>query len=186
MANDQVFDIDNLPDDVEVYTQKPEEFKPLDTGEIYQVYVDKVELKLNNFYKPEEEDPKKRGNKYQLNIEMTVLNDGEYLGRKIWDNTSLSLKPDGKKGPSKLFKIVSRCLGTEMDWDECAAFAPDAKTLLRNLNEVCVGKQLRVSIENKQSSTGKIHSRPVVYSMIRKEMPLPNYDDAPHPAETAK
>lgn len=175
MGNDRTYDVNNLPDDAEIYTGQQKEFAPIDSGEIYQVLVEKIELKDNMFYKPEEEDPAKRGQKYTLSIQLMILNEGEFQGRKLWDNASLALKPTTKQGkPTKLFKIVTKAMKTEFDWDMCAAFATDIKTLYKNLQENVVGEQVRVSIESiTHPETHKVRTKVVSYNEIKAELPIP-------------
>lgn len=173
MTDDKTYTLENLPADAEVFVSQPKEFEPLDPAETYQVQINKIELKDNPFYKPNEEDPSKKGVKYQLSFEFVVLDlDEKAFGRRIWDTTSLAFKPETKKGPTKLYKIVMAALKQNMNWDECAAFAPTTLMFMQNLQEQVLGKQIRVAIENRTNpDTKKTRSKVVTYSPIKKELP---------------
>jgi hypothetical protein len=172
MADEKTYDLDSIPEDAEMFINQPKEFEPLDPGEIYQVQVNKIELRDNMFYRPNEEDASKRGVKYNLSFEFVILDlEEKVFGRRIWDTTSLAFKPETKRGPTKLYKIVMAALKKNMDWDECAEFASSTRTFLENLQKEVMGKQLRVGIENKTNpDTKKTRSKVVTYSPIKKEM----------------
>lgn len=175
MSEDKVFTADNLPDDVdqEVSTTPAKVYDPIDPSETYTVQVIKVELRTNPFYKPDAENPQDKGSKYNLNFEFAILDDGEFYGRRIWDSTSLALKPTTKKGePTKLYKIVAAAIKLNMSWDDCSAFAPDAKGLLKHLDSDVVGKQFKVAIENVTNpDTNKVKTKIRMYSQAKKELP---------------
>lgn len=180
MAEDITYDLDNLPEDAEVFVGQTKEFTPIDPSEIYQVEVTKTELRQNPFYKPDEADPKKRGSKYQFNFEFVIISDGEFYGRRLWDNATPSFKPAGARDATKLYKIVSKILKKEMDLEECFEYAPDMKTFISNLQKDVIGKQLRVAIENATNpKTGKIRTKVSTYNPTK--VTLPRFD-----AEKAK
>lgn len=155
-VQEKVFDINNLPADAEVSTGQGGTYATIDDSQIYQVEVSKIDFRQNPFYiaPPEnatQEQIFQAGNKYQFNFTFTILDEGEFRGRKLWSTTSLALKPTTKGGkgePTILFKIVTKVMNTLFNWDDCASFAPDTKTLFENLNSNVLGKQLKVSIEN--------------------------------------
>lgn len=161
---------DTVPDDAQISSKQQSEFTPLDDGETYQVEVGKLELRDNPFYKAGAEDAKP-SQKYRFNFEYIVLNEGENYGRLLWDSTSLSFKPDSQKGPTKLYKIVTKAMKTEMDWMTSASFAPSVKTFMQNCMEQVIGKQLRVTIENtKNPETGKVRTKIISYSESKKDL----------------
>lgn len=170
----KAFDVDNLPDDVEVYS-KEQEFTPIDPSQMYHVEIEKVEIRLNPFYRPDAKKKADQGSKYQVNFEYTILDEGEFRERKIWDATSLAFKPTGKKGPSKLYKIVMAALGVAWNWDEVAEFAPDPRTFYQNLRDYVIGTQIKVAVENTVSKTsGKPRTKVMVYYMTDKALPPVN------------
>lgn len=191
----EVFGIDNMPNDVDefLFTGKSKEFIPLE-DDTYQVEIKSIELQANKFWKAPTEEERKEGkgfDKYNFSITFIVLEEGEYRGRRIWDNAGLSFKPTTKRGvggPTKLYKIISKAMGMDFDWDEVSAFAPDTRTLYQNILREVVGKQIRVTIENsKNVETGKIKTKVVSYAQAKKQ--LPSYDpdenkqeQPPHPA----
>lgn len=119
----------------------------------------------------------KQGSKYQFSFEFAILDDGEFYGRRLWDNTGTAFKPDSKKGATKLYRLVTTALQTDMDWDACAKFNPDPQTFVRNLQSEVVGKQLKVGIENSVSKTnGKTYSKIRIYNRVKKL--LPKFDQA--------
>lgn len=171
-AQDKTFDVDSVPEDATVDTAQAKEYAPLEE-DTYQVEVAEVVLKENPFYKPE--DTENFQSKYQFGFTFIILDEGEFRGRRIWDNTGLSLKPTtkrGKGGATKLYKIVTRAMKTEFDWDMCASFAPDTKTLYKNLKENVEGHQLKVTIQNNTNpDSGKTRSKVVSYMNSKKDMP---------------
>lgn len=184
MTDDTVFTTENIPDDAEFFNKKPE-FKPIDPAEIYQVQIVKIELKTNSFYREKETDPSKQGSKYQFSFEFAILNDGEFRGRRLWDNTGLAFKPESKKGPTKLFKIVVAALNKVMTWDDVSVFAPDLKTFYQNLLKDILNKQVRVGVENVMSpETNKIKTKIRVYNPVKEELPPIENVQSDAPANT--
>jgi len=163
MADPKIYSYDNLPEDAVVATGKAN-YAPINEAQIYQVELNKVELRDNTY--PGATD------KYQLVFEFAIVDEGEFYGRRLWKNAALSLKPTGKKGPTFLYKIVTKILRTELSWDDCASYAPDGniKALMANLIELC-GKQLRVSIENTKKDDGSIKSSIKTFYEAEKDLP---------------
>lgn len=162
------FDLDSLPKDFSVNTGQTTTFEPLKAG-MYQVEVYNVEIKESPFYKPDAE-PAKRGNKYQVSTTFVVLKEGENYGRRFWDNASPSIKPEGKRGATKLYKMVTAILDTAMTWDACASFAPDNQKFGENLTAL-IGKQVSVAVEIAVSEAGKARNKIVSYFPVETEMP---------------
>lgn len=166
------YTLDDLPQDAVVNTGQAKEYAPIDPFEMYQVEITKVELRDNPYYRPDAEKPEERGSKYQISFEFTILNEGEFAGRKLWRKTSLSLMPMTRKGePSILYKIVAAALNRSMDWDECSAYATDIKYLMNNLNDMVVGKQVKVAIENVTNpETKKVKSNIKAFYPVKEAM----------------
>lgn len=166
------YTLDDLPQDAVVNTGQAKEYAPIDPSEMYQVEISKVELRDNPYYRPDAENPEERGSKYQISFEFTILNEGEFTGRKLWRKTSLSLMPMTRKGePSILYKIVTSALNRSMDWDECSAYATDIKYLMHNLNDMVVGKQVKVAIENVTNpETKKVKSNIKAFYPVKEAM----------------
>lgn len=177
-TTDKVFDVNNLPADFNVSSTQTADFEPIDPGEIYTVEVRKAELRENKFFKPEETDRSKRGEKYQFNFELAILNDGDYYGRRLWVSTGTSFKPEGKKGPTKLYKMVTSAMGVDMGWDEVNSFNPDPATFVSNLQKEVVGHQLKVAIENSVKTDGKTVSKVTSFNKVKKGKELPKFDQA--------
>ena len=172
MEKRKIFNADNLPDDFNVSSTQVKEFTPIDPTETYTVEVIKAEVRSNPYYRPDEKDIAKQGQKYQFSFEFAILDDGEYYGRRLWDTTGTAFKPDSKKGATKLYRIVMAAMQTSMNWDDCASFNPDTATFVKNLQTEVVGKQLKVGIENIVSKTnGKTYSKIRVYNPIKKALP---------------
>lgn len=178
----EVYGLDNMPADVDEFlsTGRAKEFTPLE-DETYQVEIKEMKLQANKFWKPPTEEERKEGkgfDKYNFSITFIILDEGEFRGRRVWDNAGLSLKPTTKRGsgpPTKLYKIISKALQLELDWDEVNSFAPDTKTLYTNILNEVVGKQIRVTIESmKNVETGKTRVKVVSYSAAKKV--LASYD----------
>ena len=73
--------------------------------------------------------------------------------------------------PSILYKIVAAALAREMDWNECDAFAGDAKELMQNLTDTVVGKQVKVAIENVTNpETKKVRSNIKAFYPVKLEV----------------
>lgn len=177
---EKVFDINNLPSDAVVSTGQSGNYAPIDDSQIYQVEVSKIELRQNPFWHevPEnasDEEKFQAGNKYQFNFTFTILDEGEFRGRKLWATTSLALKPTTKGGkgePTILFKIVTKVMNTLFNWDDCQSFAPDLKTLFQNLLDNVLNKQLKVSVENTLNpDTKKTKTKIKTFYTIKDEMP---------------
>lgn len=167
---DRVISGDDLPD-ATVDTGKSKEYAPIDPDETYQVEVLKCEVKEvpEKFLREDEVGPK-----YSLSFTYAIIDEGGFYGRRIWDNTSLSLKPTTKNGKgeaTKLYKIISTVMGVKFDWDQCASFAPNLKVLYKNIEKEVVGKQMRVDIENVEDPTGKIKTKVKTYKSAKKMLP---------------
>ena len=167
MAEGKTYTLDNLPD-VPVYTGKATEYDPIYDGEIYQAELLKVELrdKLAIYVDPAHGE----NGKYNISFEFAILNDGEFYGRRLWSTASLSLKPEGKIGPTVLYKIVTKMLKSELTWDDCASYAPTIKILMGNLEEL-VGRQIKLAIENVKKDDGKIKSTIKTFSEVKTDLP---------------
>ena len=179
------YDASNIPDDAEFYN-KPTVYKTLPDDKLYQVQILKAELRDNPFWV---EKPDKEANpqtKYQFSFELVVLNEGEFYGRRIWVTTAPAFKPEGRKGASKLFRIVTLAMQVHFDWDDCSSFAPDLKTFIRNLSEQVIGKQLIVGIEN-TTKNDKVYTNVTSFAAVEKELPkFTPREEPPHPADMAE
>lgn len=168
----KTYDLESIPDDAVTNSGRQVDFTPLDPVQFYQVEVVKAELRDNPYYNERETDPAKKGSKYQIAFEFAILNDGEFYGRRLWKNTSLAFMPTTKRGePSILYKIINSALDMKLDWDGCASFAPDTKTLMKNIAEQVLGSQLIVSIENVENpDSKKISSKISSYNPAKKKL----------------
>lgn len=174
--NQNNFSLENFPEDAIALTGQTKVYSPIDAGEIYQVQLTNVTFKQNPYWKPADLTKGEKENilsKYQLSFEFSIINEGPFYGRKLWDNAYLSLKPTtkgGKGGPTKLYKILSKALKMNMDGQACTDFSPDAKTLFANVLKHAKDKQLRVSIENTEKD-GKVRSKIVAYNEAKDSLP---------------
>lgn len=168
---DKIFSLDNLPADIN-YQPEGKVYLPL-PDDTYQVLIEKVTLKENPFYREPTDEDWKNGtvqNKYQFNFQYQILDEGEYQARKVWDTTGIYIKPStkqGKGGPTKLYMLVTKIMGTDMNWDDCRAFAPDIKTLYKNLLEVCENKQIRLTTSTIKKENGKYKTKVVSYMSLK-------------------
>lgn len=195
----EAYDLDSMPDDVDDFlsTGKSKEFAPLE-DDTYQVQITEAKLQQNKFWKSPTEEERKQGkgfDKYVFSFTFVILTEGEFRGRRIWDNAGLSFKPTtkrGQAGPTKLYKIISKAMKIEFDWDEVTAFAPDSRTLYRNILQEVVGRQIRVTVENtKNVETGKTKTKVVSYSSAKTDLMPYSPDEKggeqpPHPAESSR
>lgn len=180
MAEQNEYTSTNVPDDAQVFVggkKEQTEFAPIDDTEVYQVLIEKVTLRDNMFYKPDADTPQKMGQKYVLSFQFVILNEGEFISRKLWDTASLSLAPVTRRGsgaPTKLFSIVTKAMKVNFDWKECESFAPSAKALLENVEKEVVGRQLKVAIENVTNPvTKKTRSKIINYMPVKKDLEVP-------------
>lgn len=181
------YDLESIPDDAVVNSGGQKEFTPLDPLKYYQVEVVKAELRDNPYYNPKETDPAKKGSKYQIGFEFAILNDEDFYGRRLWKNTSLAFMPNTRRGePSILYKIINSALDMKLDWDGCASFAPDTKTLMENIEKDVIGSQLIVGIENYENTKGKVRSKIISYNPIKKALPGFNQEKSSEKAEEIK
>jgi hypothetical protein len=158
------YDLDSLPEDLEVNASQSVEYAPIDPSEMYQVEIVKIEAR---------ETPstwKDTTDKYRLSFEFAILNDGENYGRRLWSNAALAMKPARDKyEATTLYKIVTAALNSPFDWDACASFAAN---LSENLKETILGKQIKVAIENVVNpETGKTKSKIKTYYPIKTKLP---------------
>lgn len=171
------FDLDNFPEDAVAVSGATKVYEPIDPSEMYQVEASKVSLKQNPYWKPADPAKGEKDNmlsKYQISFEFTILDEGKFYGRRIWDNAYLSLKPVAKGGaPTKLYKIVSKAMKTTLDQQQCIDLSPTAKDLFANVLKNVQGKQLRVSIEN-VTKNDKTRTKIVAYNEAKQT--LPPYD----------
>lgn len=159
-----VFDLDNLPADFQA-SGGQSSYAPL-PADVYQVQIMNIEIKENIFYKPE--DPKSNPlNKYSTQVTLVIIDDGEFYGRRLWDNFAPVIKPTTKKGPTKAYKFVTTVLGTSMDWDSCASFASNFG---KNMKEF-LGRQLRVSVETVAKQDGTPKNKIASYMEAKKQLP---------------
>lgn len=167
---DRVYDLDNLPEDFTVDSSQ-QTFEPLKPG-AYQVEVSEVVLKDNIFYKPlnDQGKPSNPATKYTIAVTMIVLDEGDDYGRRVWDNFSPIVKPTGKKGASKAYKFITSVLQTELNWDECAGFAPTPVKFFENMKSL-EKKQVSVMLEVSTSETGVKRSKVVSYFPTKKALP---------------
>lgn len=171
-SEEKGYGIGNWPDDVLIFTQPPIVYEPIDPSETYTVEVTKADLIDNRYYKPDEKDPIKRGNKYQISFEFRVLDEGRFYGRKLWDYANLVFKPNGKKGASKLYKIITNVMKVDFDWEGCASFAPNIDKFMQNITKEVLNKQVKVAIENiTNPENQKVRSKITTYNRIKKELP---------------
>jgi hypothetical protein len=171
----KIYNADNLPTDAEIWTGADKEFDPIDPTEMYTVEVTKAQLIDNKFYKPDEEDPTKKGSKYQFSFEYVIIDKGEFYGRRLWDYSGLAFKPNGKRGATKLYKIIMAAIKKDINLEECQDFAPDLQTFVTNLEELVVGQQIKVGIENTTNpDTGKIRTKISTYNKTKKTLPKYN------------
>lgn len=160
------YGIDDFPTDLDFQapTEKPD-FAPL-PEDTYQAVIKKIEIRDNFYYKS---DPEKNS-KYQLNYKLEILDDGQ-KGRLVWDTTGFYMAPEIQKGgPSKLYKIVSKVMDMDFSWDDCHSFAPDAKTLYKNLLENVQGHQVMITTENYKNKKGNLKTKIVSYRHPKAEL----------------
>lgn len=172
---DKTFDLDNIPEDATVSTSQAKQFDPIE-DDSYQVQITDAVLKQNMFWKEPTEQERKEGkgfDKYVFAFTFVILTDGEVRGRRLWENAGLSLKPTTKKGqPTKLYKIVTKAIKSDLDWDGCASFAPDTRTLYQNILNEVVGRQIRVTTETtKNPDTGKFKTKVVSFAVAKRDLP---------------
>jgi len=168
------YTLDNLPEDVELFTKQTTQYDPIDPSETYTVQIMKAELVDNRYYKPDETDPMLRGQKYQLSLEYRILDEGEFYGRKLWDYANLVFKPEGKRGASKLYKVVTSAMKAEFSWDECASFASSIQVFMKNIGVEVLNKQVKVGIENVSKPNGNVRTKIISYNRVKKELPAFN------------
>lgn len=174
-TSNKSFGLDDIPEDAKVYTSE-NSFEPVEE-DTYQAILDKAELKQNIFYK--EGAP---GSKYQFSFTFKILNN-DHEGRLVWENAGLSLKPMTNKGPTKLYKLVTKILGNEMSWEECGEFAPDVRTLYQNILTKLVGRQIVITTENVPTKTGKVRTKIVAYKTPKQDLDVPTEDGDTPPVD---
>lgn len=155
-----VYSLDSLPADFTPNKQK--EFKPLEAG-MYQVEVKNLEIKRKpEMYIEEGKNP------YNVNASLVVIEKGENYGRYVWDNLSPAVYPTSKKGPSKLYKLITAVLGHSLDSQQSSAYQ-SSESFAKNLKEL-IGKQLIVMVDRSQSETGKIRNKVLSYTTVKNQL----------------
>jgi len=163
-----VYTEENLPEDFEVFTGKSTkvEYTPIEEN-VYQFEIYKISLKNNRYY---ELDPDKNS-KYVFEFEFVIVDECKYYGRRLWDKVYPSLKPEGKQGPPRLYKIVTKAMKKELDWEGCAKFAEGGATFMENLNKYVLGKQIKIAVVNNTGKDEKVWSNIGTYMNADKKLP---------------
>lgn len=165
-------DRNNLPGDFQAQS-KGKPYEPLKAG-TYQVQVMAAEVIPNSFYKPDEKDPSKKGQPYQIRTKYTVLKAGDNYGHELQDFMPTFISPSGKKGPSKTYKFVTAVLGSDMDQEACDSFVADGRAEFMDNLDTLVGKQLIIVVEVSAREDGSKKNK--VASYLATEETLPPFD----------
>jgi len=168
MPEDKVFTPETLPEDFTPSTGKSVSYDPL-PADIYQVEIANISIKENPFYKSGE--PAFR--KYQASVEMVVIDEGEFYGRRLWKNMSPSVKPPykGKRGTFLYSFVCAAREAASLTWDECDTFASSGKELYENLKTL-EKKQIRVSVELVAREDGTNKNNISGFMVVKKQLPI--------------
>lgn len=138
------------------------EFEALAPG-IYQCELTDIELKDSTNFDGEAEK--------QYSFEFTVIEEGDYYGRKLWGNASQKFVGGSK--PSNLFKIISGVVGKDFTKDE-------SRTAHEWLNpgyfNALIGRQNLLAVSQKEKTSGG--KKNVIDSILPVKEALPAYDPA--------
>lgn len=108
-------------------------------GNLYQVQVTDITEKLKAPYGKPFDIPDEEKEPF-INFELTILNEGEYRGRKLWkDMRPVPPTPPEKYKPSWMYRIVSAILGYSILYEDALNWNMERTNSL-------IGEQLRVLV----------------------------------------
>jgi hypothetical protein len=170
-----------LPPDLELPTKQTKEW-PLIPADIYQTEITNIEYKTEqNRYKEREKDPVKKAKmpdeKQVMNVEFTIIEDGEWYGRKLWQKmTPMKPYPPQVKGKeSWVYRLASAMEGHPIESSEADYFTA------QNINDYIHG-QVRVTVKHSApDANGKVWNN--VDSFLSAKKQLPAFDPAKVPTE---
>lgn len=132
-------------------------------GNLYQVQVTDITEKLKAPYGKPYDIPDEEKETY-INFELTILDEGEYRGRKLWkDMRPVPPTPPEKYKPSWIYRMVSAILGYSVLYDDAINWNMERTNAL-------IGSQLRVLV-TKTEKGDKTYNN--ITEVLAIENPLP-------------
>lgn len=107
-------------------------------------------------------------------FEFTILNEGEFRGRRLWKDVKpvAPIPPLGGRRSAKMWEIVSAIEGHPFTYEEGKHYAKD------NVNAL-IGRQLNVFVMQKPpKANGKIYNDINAFTSCDKELPLYTKEEA--------
>lgn len=145
-------------------------------GNLYQVQVTDITEKLKAPYGKPFDIPDEEKEMF-INFELTILNEGEYRGRKLWkDMRPVPPTPPEKYKPSWMYRIVTAILGYSILYEDALNWDMERTNAL-------IGEQLRVLVT-------KTEKGDKTYNNITEVLPIENSlspieaNNEPEPKET--
>lgn len=166
----EMFDLDHLPEDFKAGTMgSGVTYKPIEPSEMYQVEIVKIGIKANKYYDMLPKEQQTPDRKYNVSVEFAILNDGEFYGRRLWQDCSPKVYPARDQyQATTLYKIINAVFDSFMDKVACESFSAELSENLKTL----VGKQVKVAIENiVNPETNKTRSKIKTFYPVKKQMP---------------
>ena len=139
-----------LNEDIKIERKEAKEFPPM-PEDVYQVELLDISVEERATYDTRNKPDSEKEFEKVFNFQFVVLDHRELRGRNIWANFVPVYLYVSKKGPNKLYQIVSAYLRHEPTPED------EAKLDSKFLNSL-VGKQCRVFVETKTSGDKKFNN----------------------------
>jgi len=169
-----------LPDNFELPAPSKKEWPPI-PEDVYQTEITNLEYKTEkNKYKEREKDPIKKAampdEKSVINFEFTIIEEGQYYGRKVWQKMS-PIKPYPPSGTmtSWMYRLASAMAGHPITREEADKFTSS------DVNDF-VRRQVKVVIKHSVPDfNGKVWNN--IESFVTAKTQLPPFDEAKVPKD---
>lgn len=135
-----------IPDSYSIPVGQKKEFDLL-PEDVYQVQITKLDLKEDEpIYQSDEVEDK-------FAFEFTIVEDGQYKGRKLWLDVRTAMNPAFSGGnPSWLYKLFCAVNNVVLGDEESKSVTATS------INDM-LGKQLRLTVKQKMNQVGKMKNK---------------------------
>ena len=148
---------------VSVTGQSSKQFAPMPV-DVYQFEVMDIESKMGTKFQSEELEEK-------FSFTFVCVERGEFYGRRLWRETNTKFV--GGQKPSNLYGVLCGITGKTFSKEECEDPSFINESLLNGL----IGKQIRLSVGQKQSQSGKTVNTITSFLPVKEQLPAFDKDE---------